>query len=66
MTIAEASYKWGISENTIKGRLKESRRTKQIEDMENQGIIKSFCKPQGKRKEWIISEEAMEIWFRGK
>lgn len=62
-TIAEAAHKWGVSESTIKSRLRVNRHAEQVESLKEQGLIKAFIKPNGKRKDWIISEQAMEIWF---
>lgn len=63
MTPAEAAYKWGLNPETVKSRLKPSLYEKQIEEMVDQGLIKYFQHPEGKRKEWIISTQAMEKWF---
>lgn len=63
MTTAEAAYRWGINQETLKEKLKPSRNAKQIEEFKKKGLIKSFKKPGGKRNEWIISREAMELWY---
>lgn len=63
MTPNEASYRWGINQETVKNKLKPSLNKKEIEGMEKEGLIKSFVRPNGKRKEWIISKEAMYQWF---
>lgn len=64
MTISEAAFRWGISQETIKNKLKPSIVGQEsIDKMINAGLIKYFQKPGGKLKEWIISEQAMEIWF---
>ena len=63
MTPAEAAYRWGLNQETVKNKLKPSLNKEEIEQMEKEGIIKSFVRPYGKRREWIISDEAMERWF---
>lgn len=64
MTPAEAAYRWGLPQETIKNKLKPSIVGQEaIDKMIDAGLIKYFQKPNGQRKEWIISEEAMEIWF---
>lgn len=67
MTPAEAAYRWGISQETLKNKLKPSIVGQDvINQMIDDGLIKCFQKPGGKRKEWIISVAAMEKWFDGK
>lgn len=63
MTPAEAAYRWELPQETVKSRLKPSLYEKQINEMIEQGLIKFFQHPDGKRKEWIISTAAMEQWF---
>ena len=65
MTVSEAAYRWGISIDTVKSKLKPSIKSyhKQTEEMLVDGLIKYFQKPGGQRKEWIISSQAMEKWF---
>lgn len=63
MTPNEASYRWGINQETVKSKLKPSINKKEIERMEKDGLIKSFVRPNGKRKEWILSKDAMYQWF---
>lgn len=63
MTPAEAAYRWGIKQDTVKNRLKPSVYPSQIDTFINAGLIKCFKKPGGQRNEWIISEKAMEKWF---
>jgi len=63
MTISEAAHRWGKNVETVKSRLKPSLHAEQIEKMKRKGLIKSFQKPDGQRKEWIITNEAMEMWF---
>jgi hypothetical protein len=39
---------------------------KQINDLERmlqEGLVKYFLHPEGKRREWIISQQAMYEWF---
>ncbi|MBJ8107910.1 DNA-binding protein, partial [Bacillus cereus group sp. N8] len=39
---------------------------KQINDLERmlqEGLVKYFLHPEGKRKEWIINRQAMYEWF---
>lgn len=63
MTPNEASYRWNIHPEAFKEKLKPSRNEREIEQMEKDGLIKSFKRPGGKRNEWIISREAMEYWY---
>jgi len=63
MTPTEAAYRWGMSPETVKNRLKHSFYKKEVEQFIEEGLIKRFKKPGGKRSEWIISEEAMKRWF---
>ncbi|MES5957511.1 DNA-binding protein [Bacillus fungorum] len=65
MTVNEAAERFDIPVETIKNRLKPSIKSfnSQLEQMIEEGLIKYFLKAEGKRKEWIISEEAMRIWF---
>lgn len=63
MTPNEASYRWGINQETVKNKLKPSINKEEIERMEKDGLIKSFVRPNGKRKEWILSKDAMYQWF---
>lgn len=63
MTPAEAAYKWGIPQETLKSRLKTTINNNNIEWMIEKGFIKFFKKPTATRKEWIISAEAMKLWF---
>lgn len=63
MTPNEAAYKWGKNQETVKNKLKPSLNKEEIEQMKKDGLIKSFVRPDGKRKEWIISIDAMEKWF---
>jgi len=64
MTPAEASFRWGISIETLKNKLKPSVSSdEEIRSMIEQGLIKYFVKPGGKNKQWIISTQAMYEWF---
>lgn len=63
MTPSEASYRWGIHQERLKEKLKPSRNAEEIERLKKEGLIKSFKRPGGKRNEWIISREAMELWY---
>lgn len=63
MTPSEASYRWGIPERTLREKFVMSRREHLIKEEINQGLIKYFVKPEGKRGEWIISVKAMEKWY---
>lgn len=64
MTPAEAAHRWGLPQETVKSKLKPSIVGEEtINEMINAGLIKYFQKPDGRRKEWIISEKAMELWF---
>ncbi|MGI8305129.1 DNA-binding protein [Bacillus paranthracis] len=65
MTPSEAAYRWGIPESTLKNKLQNTSivGSMRLNFMLEQGLIKFFVKPSGERKEWIISEEAMKIWF---
>lgn len=62
MTPAEAAYRWGKNQETVRNKLKPSL-NKELDEMIETGLIKCFQKPGGSRKEWIISVQAMEIWF---
>lgn len=63
MTPNEAAYRWGKNQETVRNKLKHSLNAEEITHMENEGLIKSFVRPDGKRKEWIITKEAMYKWF---
>lgn len=63
MTPNEASYRWGVNQETVKNKLKPSLNKDEIERMEKEGLIKSFVRPGGIRKEWIVSKDAMFQWF---
>jgi len=63
MTPSEAAHRWGLSPETVKSKLKPSLNKDQISDMLNRGLIKYFQHPEGQRREWIVSKEAMEEWF---
>lgn len=67
MTPSEAAFKWGIPRDTLKNKyspsMMNSEKEKELEQMINEGLIKYFLHPEGKRKEWIISRDAMLKWF---
>lgn len=63
MTPNEAAYRWGINQETVKNKLKPSLNADEIDEFIRRGLIKSFVRPDGQRKEWIISKDAMGIWF---
>lgn len=63
MSPSEASYRWGIHPEAFKEKLKPSRNQEEIERLKKDGLIKSFKRPGGKRNEWIISRDAMELWY---
>lgn len=63
MTPAEAAFRWGIPERTLREKFIMSRREHLIKEEISQGLIKYFVKPEGKRGEWIISVKAMEKWY---
>lgn len=68
MTINEAAERFNIPVETIKNRLKPSIKNfnSQLEQMIEEGLVKYYLKEDGKRKEWIISVDAMNIWFLNK
>lgn len=63
MTPAEAAYRWGVSLEAVKERLKPSRKSENLEEMINAGLIKHFKKPGARSGAWIISRDAMENWY---
>ena len=65
MTVAEAAERWKISENTVRARLKNRERVyvNAVNEMLRDGLIKYYVKPGGVRRDWIISEDAMFLWF---
>ncbi|WP_112181363.1 helix-turn-helix domain-containing protein [Paraliobacillus zengyii] len=62
MTPAEAAYRWGKNQETVKNKLKPSLNS-ELDQMIKRGLIKYYQKPNGQRKEWIVSVQAMEEWF---
>ena len=62
MTVSEAAYRWNIPLETVKNRLKPSV-NKDLNKMIDEGLVKYFQKPNSRMKSWIISKQAMEIWF---
>ncbi|AIK35414.1 MULTISPECIES: hypothetical protein [Bacillus] len=67
MTPSEASFHWGIPRETLKHKFSPSGMTEkkvvELQRMLDEGLIKFFLHPKGKRKEWIISRQAMYEWF---
>lgn len=65
MTVAEAAARWKISENTVRARLKNREKVyvNAVNEMLRDGLIKYYIKPGGSRRDWIISEDAMFLWF---
>jgi len=65
MTVAEAAARWKISENTVRARLKNREKVyvNAVNEMLRDGLIKYYVKPGGVRRDWIISEDAMFLWF---
>ena len=64
MTISEAAHRWGIPTNTVKNKLKPSVVGEdKINKMVKKGLIKYFIHPNSKRRDWIISDDAMKEWF---
>lgn len=63
MSPNEAAYRWGINQETVKNKLKPSLNETEITKMEEEGLIKSFVRPGGQRREWIITADAMKHWF---
>ncbi|MED2752064.1 DNA-binding protein [Bacillus thuringiensis] len=67
MTPAEASHKWGIKRATLKNKISPStlneEQKEELYKMIEEGLIKFFLAPNGTRKEWIISSDAMFVWF---
>ncbi|WP_117161355.1 helix-turn-helix domain-containing protein [Paraliobacillus sp. X-1268] len=62
MTPAEAAYRWGKNQETVKNKLKPSLNS-ELDQMIKRGLIKYYQKPDGQRREWIVSVQAMEEWF---
>ena len=67
MTPLEASYLWGVPRETLKNKYSPStlskKRQEELNNMIEQGLVKFFKHPDRKRKEWIISKQAMIRWF---
>lgn len=63
MTPAEASHKWGIKRATLKNKISPStlneEQKEELHKMIEEGLIKFFLAPNGTRKEWIISSDAV-------
>ncbi|PAE20483.1 hypothetical protein CHH80_10745 [Bacillus sp. 7504-2] len=66
MTVAEAAERYNVPIDTIQNYLKPSvpAAWAKTEKMIEKGLLKYHQKPNGKRREWIISDKAMEIWFK--
>ena len=60
MTPNEASYRWGINQETVKNKLKPSLNKKEIEQMEKDGLIR-FVREEDKRKIYIITDLGKEV-----
>lgn len=64
MTPSEAAYKWGIPYETLKSKLREDIvGEERISEWIKRGLIKYHQKPNGIKKEWIVSRQAMYMWF---
>lgn len=67
MSPNEAAYRWGILRDTLKNKYSPSMLNKEqaveLQQMIDDGLVKFFLPPGGKRKEWTISREAMFHWF---
>lgn len=64
MTPSEAAERWGVAQVTVRNKIKPSYTPQEdIDEMINKGLIKYYKKPGGQRREWIISKQAMELWF---
>lgn len=62
MTIKEAAYRWNIKTRTLLEKLNIKRRPALQKDLDN-GIVKHFKSPDAKNGDWIISTDAMKIWY---
>lgn len=65
MCLGEAAYRWGISTQTLKNRLKPSIKgnEEKIARMVDHGLIKYSVSPLSQQGLWIISVQAMEQWY---
>lgn len=64
MSVAEAADRWGKPQETVKNKLKPSIVGQEaIDQMIKEGLIKYYQKPGSTRRDWIISDKAMEKWF---
>ena len=64
MTIQEAADRWEISVHTLKNKLNSSKVGEiKLSEWEKSGLIKSYVKPGGKNKLWIITTEFMEMHY---
>ncbi|WP_242224444.1 DNA-binding protein [Bacillus cereus group sp. BfR-BA-01380] len=67
MSPSEAAARWNIAETTLKNYLQDKiNDAVSVGDMIERGYLKYHIKPGGKRKEWIISVDAINIWFPNK
>ena len=62
MTVGEAAERWGVKYDTLKQRLRPSK-NKNLDNMIEQGLVKSYQAQGAKQKTWIISEDAMKFWY---
>lgn len=62
MTPTEAAYRWDMSIDTIKSRLKIRRRN-DLDEVLKGGLAKRFRMPGSERGEWILTKELMEKWY---
>ncbi|MGE6594231.1 DNA-binding protein [Bacillus mycoides] len=57
----------GYSRDTLKNKISPStlseEQKEELQKMIEEGLIKFFLAPNGTRKEWIISRDAMVVWF---
>lgn len=62
MTVKEAAYRWNIEYRTLREKLNITRRPSLQKDLDK-GIVKYFKTPDTKQGDWIISTDAMRIWY---
>jgi predicted transcriptional regulator len=65
MTVSEAAERWGVPADTIRNYLKPSNKKKwqKTEKMIELGLLKYHQSKFDTKKEWILSKDAMEVWF---
>jgi len=63
MTPNEAAYRYGISIEALKERLKPSR-NKHLDQHIEDGLIKYFKHPDKARGEWIITKDFMDKYYK--